>query len=189
MEAKNISLEELEAITELIKGTKTEELTALVKEIQKAERIFIGGAGRSLLAMKAFAMRLMQIDLETHLTGEVCTPAVKAGDLLIVASGKGRTGVTLELVKKAKSHGARTAVITQHPEAPIPQQCDCVVGIPLTPEVKPADSVEAEFTKTQMPGNIPEAGIMILTDGIIAKLMEEAGQDGAVIDDRHANLE
>ena len=53
-----------------------------------------------------------------------------AGDLLIVGSGSGKTQVTLDVVNKAKDHGARTAVLTMHADAPIARTCDCVVVIP-----------------------------------------------------------
>ncbi len=86
MTAKDIALSELHTLQEIIKDVKDIELKALMKEINAAKRIFIGGAGRSLLSMKSFAMRLMQTGHETYLVGEVCTPSIQPGDLLIVGS-------------------------------------------------------------------------------------------------------
>jgi len=73
MTAKDIALSELHTLKEIIKDVKDIELKALMKEINAAKRIFVGGAGRSLLSMKSFAMRLMQTGHETYLVGEVCT--------------------------------------------------------------------------------------------------------------------
>lgn len=189
MNAVDVSLEEIRALKEMISGIEEEDTRNLIREIQRANRIFIGGAGRSLLSMKNFAMRLMQTKHTTYLVGEVCTPSIQEGDLLLVASGKGHTKVTLELVKKAKGNGARTAVLTQHPEAPVPQAADCIVAIPVTPGGGSDDSNELAFTKKNLPGNIPELAITIVLDGITAALMESDGQDGSVIDFMHANLE
>ena len=40
---------------------KQAELTALEDQIRKANRIFVAGAGRSLLMIRGFAMRLMPV--------------------------------------------------------------------------------------------------------------------------------
>src|SRR5437868_14505817 len=50
--------------------------------IQRAERIFVIGAGRSRLAISMVAMRLMHLGLRVHVIGEVTTPAIQGGDLL-----------------------------------------------------------------------------------------------------------
>ena len=49
------------------------------------------GAGRSGLAAKAFAMRLMHLGFNVYLVGETTTPAVQPDDLVIAVSGSGET--------------------------------------------------------------------------------------------------
>ncbi len=147
MTAKDIALSELHTLQEIIKDVKDIELKALMKEINAAKRIFIGGAGRSLLSMKSFAMRLMQTGHETYLVGEVCTPSIQPGDLLIVGSSSGKTEIVLCLVKKAKSHGARTAVLTMHTDSPIALEANCVVAIKKTPPVRDTDEYATVFAK------------------------------------------
>ena len=97
MTAKQMAQAELVALQQIVDGLKDADTEALEKEIAQAKRIFVGGAGRSLLSMKGFAMRLMQTGHETYLVGEVCTPSVQPGDLLIVGSGSGETKVTLDV--------------------------------------------------------------------------------------------
>lgn len=189
MDTKKVALAEVEMIRKMLTQISQEEASKVVDEIQKANRVFVGGAGRSLLSMKTFAMRLMQVKHETYLVGEVCTPSVQPGDLIIVASGKGRTQVTLDMVNKAKSHGARAVVLTQTPGAPIPEVADCVLVIPKTPAVEEEDSEELAFAKANLPGNFPETSIILILDGIIAELMNREGKDGSVINFMHANLE
>ena len=189
MTAKDIALSELHTLQEIIKDVKDIELKALMKEINAAKRIFIGGAGRSLLSMKSFAMRLMQTGHETYLVGEVCTPSIQPGDLLIVGSSSGKTEIVLCLVKKAKSHGARTAVLTMHTDSPIALEANCVVAIKETPPIRDTDEYATVFAKKNMPGNFNEVALILVLDGIIGCLMEEKKQTIETIRYYHANLE
>lgn len=189
MTAKEVSLAELQALQTMIGRLDDTETANLAREIKSAKRIFVGGAGRSLLSMKGFAMRLMQTAHETFLVGEVCTPSVQPGDLLIVGSGSGKTQVTLDVVNKAKNYGARTAVLSMHPDAPIPRACDCVLTIPPIPPVAAQDGEAAVFAKKNLIGNFNEAAITLILDGIIGAVMQQKGQTGDTITYYHANLE
>jgi 6-phospho-3-hexuloisomerase len=189
MNAIETALAEIDVLREIISNTGSDRIEKLIDEISSAKRIFIGGAGRSLLSMRGFAMRLMQTNHTAYLVGEVCTPSIQQGDLLIVASGRGTTAVTLELVRKAKSHGARTAVITMNPDAPIPRECDCIVVLPKTPPIAEHEAAALSFVKRNVPGNFPEAAITLVLDGVIAELMERRELTGETINRNHANLE
>jgi hypothetical protein len=57
--------------------------------ILAANRVFVVGAGRTGLALKMAAMRLMHLGLVVHVAGEVTSPAIGRCDLLLVASGSG----------------------------------------------------------------------------------------------------
>jgi 6-phospho-3-hexuloisomerase len=189
MNAIEVALAEIEVLKDIIIKTDPVQVEKFVDEVITAKRIFIGGAGRSLLFMKGFAMRLMQTNHKVYLVGDACTPRVQSGDLLIVASGRGTTAVTLELVRKAKSKGARTAVITMNPDAPIPRECNCIVALSKTMPVAEGDRPEMLFIKENLSGNFVEAAIVLITDGVIAGIMKQCGITGEVIADNHANLE
>jgi hypothetical protein len=62
---------------------------ALVEAIIKAKRIVLYGAGREGLQMDGFAMRLFHMGRDVHLVGDMTTPPVGQGDLLIVSAGPG----------------------------------------------------------------------------------------------------
>ena len=49
--------------------------------------------------------------------GETTTPAIRSGDLLIAVSGSGETDTVALMVKKAKAHGAETALLTMVPDS------------------------------------------------------------------------
>jgi 6-phospho-3-hexuloisomerase len=84
----------------------------LLDLVEKAGRTFIGGAGRSLLVSRFFAMRLVHAGYNVNMIGEVVTPAIKSGDLLVLVSGSGVTETLLQFVKKAKSVGAKLVFIS-----------------------------------------------------------------------------
>ena len=105
------SLNELQEIVETVEETELEQMQEL---ILNSNRIFVGAAGRSLLAMKFLAMRLMQIGLKVYLVGEVCTPSIREGDLLLVGSGSGETAGMIAICKKAKAAGAEVAAFTKN---------------------------------------------------------------------------
>ena len=86
------SLDIIAKAIEEIDGVELEHFLNKVLDVRKRKkRIYIAALGRSFLVMKAFAMRLMQLDFEVYVVGEIITPAIKAGDLLIVGSGSGNT--------------------------------------------------------------------------------------------------
>ena len=90
-----------------------------IHAILNAPRIFVTGAGRSGLALRMAAMRLMHLGLTVHVAGEVTTPAIASGDLLIAASGSGTTaGVVLAAATAAKV-GAHILAITTAPDPPL----------------------------------------------------------------------
>ena len=189
MNAREISVSEAKMLRKMVEQLRDDELMSLIEAIEGAKRIFVGGAGRSLLSMKGFAMRLIQTEHETYLVGEVTTPAIHEGDLLIVGSGSGKTEVTLAGVKKAKSHGAKTAVLTQHPDSPIANECDVVVTVPGTPADDPSDDETDRYGKTNQPGNYSEAALTLTLDGVVGELMFRRGQDFRTVRKMHANLE
>ena len=80
-------------------------LTALIEAVGSAGRVFVTGAGRSLLFVKSLAMALMQIGRSVYATGEVATPAIGPGDLLVVATSSGTTKSVLLFVEQARDQG------------------------------------------------------------------------------------
>ena len=82
-------IEELRTVMYSIDDNAARELAEL---IDASPRIFLSGAGRSGLMVRAFAMRVMHAGKEVHVLGDVTTPSAKEGDLLIIASGSGTVG-------------------------------------------------------------------------------------------------
>ena len=88
------------------------EMEKFADAILKADRIFVAGAGRSGFVARAFANRLMHMGLTVFFVGEPTTPAIKAGDLLVIGSGSGETGSLVVMAQKAKKIGASVITVT-----------------------------------------------------------------------------
>jgi len=171
-------------IGDAIARTDAGQVAALVEAILRARRVFVGGAGRSLLMMRAFAMRLMHLGLSSHVVGETTTPAIEPGDLLILGTGSGQTRTTLATMEAAHDRGARTAAITAHPASPIARGADLVVEIhtPITGRNLPRQS-------SQPPGSLFEQCLLVLTEGLVLRLMQPLGTTEEQMRARHTKLE
>ena len=173
-----------EEIGAALAQTEERQIAAVADAILEAQRVFTGGAGRSLLMMKAFAMRLMHLGLSSHVVGETTTPAIEAGDLLIVGTGSGRTKMTLAIIEAAGVRGARTAAITAHPDSPIARAADLVVEIHA-----PITGREPARPSKQPPGSLFEQCLLVLCDALILRLMRPLGTDEHDMRARHTKLE
>ncbi|WP_085992981.1 6-phospho-3-hexuloisomerase [Oceanobacillus senegalensis] len=161
-----------------------EELEELADEILQAKKVFVAGAGRSGLMAKAFAMRMMHIGLEAYVVGETVTPNLEEDDLLIVGSGSGGTKTLAVMAEKAKSIGAKVALITINPESPIGHLADFSVKI----NAQAKDNGDSQKSIQPM-GSLFEQSLLLFYDAVILKLMSEKGLTSDTMYGRHANLE
>lgn len=147
--------------------TYDSKLTAM---LDRSKRIFVAGAGRSGLIAKFFGMRLMHGGYECYVVGEIVTPSIRAGDLLIVISGSGETETMLAFVKKAKEQGATIALISTKKSSTMgdmanfvfqigtPEQYSRIVGMPMgtTFELSTLLFLEATISHVIHTKKIPE---------------------------------
>ena len=170
-----------------LKQVNSASIEGAIDEITRSPRIFLAGAGRSGLSIRAGAMRLGHLGKTVYMVGEVTTPPITASDLLLVGSGSGRTESLTVMARKAQQVGARLLVITIDPESPLAQQADHIVEIPapapkVVSEKEPAPSI-------QPLGNLFEQGLLLLLDVLVMMIMERQGLTSDEMFARHANLE
>lgn len=176
---------ELEANLSEVDAELTE---ALLDAICRAKRVFVAGRGRSLLVLRCFAMRLMHLGLRVHVAGETTTPAIEAGDLLIVGSGSGRTASVVLMAEKARQAGAEVAALTIYPDSELSKRACVTVRIP---GVTAKNGAPSGADTIQISGNGFEQGMLLLCDAMAIRLAKREGiacDDEAVMS-RHANLE
>lgn len=194
MNAVKIALDSLEELRSIIANSDYRETESLEEQIQKTKRIFVAAAGRSLLAIKFFAMRLMQLGFTTYVVGEVCTPSIQAGDLLIVGSGSGETPGMVAIARKAKTIGASIALLTKSPSSTLAREADIVVHLNSTVPIREGAATPQGwdmnvYTTIRPSGNPFEQSIVIMSDAIICSLMVKLQRGTGYIAGNHANLE
>jgi 6-phospho-3-hexuloisomerase len=173
-------------IATALKSVSADEVAEFQREILGAKRVFIAGKGRSGLFMRAFAMRLMHLGLHVYVVDDVTTPAIAADDVLVLASGSGKTSSLVQFASKAKDIGATVVLVTAYPDSPVGHHADKVVQIPA-PSVKVEGSSGVQ--SAQPMANLFEQALLLLLDISSLQLMKALGKTGEQMFARHANLE
>ncbi|TFD27631.1 6-phospho-3-hexuloisomerase [Cryobacterium sp. TMT2-23] len=153
-------------------------------ELRAARRVFVLGAGRSGLALRMTAMRLMHLGLEVHVVGEVTTPAIAAGDVLLVASGSGSPAAIVRAAETATAAGARVTAITTAPASPLAALAAVTVVIPAAQKQDHGGRLSIQYS-----GGLFEQVVVVLGDAIFHSLWTASGATADELWPRHANLE
>ena len=169
-----------------LRQVDADEVEALGAALLAAERVFVAGKGRTGLQMRAFAMRLMHLGLKVHVVDDVTTPAIGAGDLLLIGSSSGRTGSLLRYIETVGASGARLATMTGNLESPMAAAAHSRVYIPAT-NFKAGGSAGVDTVLVM--GSLFEHCLGLLCDLLIIRLKAALGVDEAQMNARHANLE
>ncbi len=172
----------LDTIRTSLKNPDFDKINLAVELISSSNNVFVYGSGRSGLVGKTFAMRLMQLGLNSHFVGETTTPAVKGGDCVILVSKTGETQTAIQTARIVDERvpGADIIVVSASPESTLVEFGDIKVII---------DIENGEEDNRYAPlGTVFEDTAMIFLDGIVAVLMEELGEEVEDMKDRHPIL-
>jgi len=171
----------IEKISGILAATDSSYDEKLTQMLDNSSRIFVAGAGRSGLIAKFFAMRLMHGGYDVYVVGEIVTPSLRKGDLLIVISGSGETETMIAFTKRAKELGALIALLTTKSSSTIGDLADMVLRIG-TPE---------QYGKVVgMPmGTTFELSTLMFLEATISHIIHEKGIPEEEMRTRHANLE
>ena len=163
--------------------------------IINSTNIFVTGAGRSGLAAKAFAMRLMHLGLSSYVVGETISPAINEDDCIIAISGSGETNTIVSAAKIAKNRGSKVLAVTSYPESTLGQLAD---GYLLVKGRTKKEVDDENYMKRQIHGNYTsltplgtafELTTLVFLDAIVSELMEKMEQTESDLKARHTVLE
>ena len=194
MEIKKTMMHIIKNVEHTLKEINEAQVEEFMNAILNAERVFVYGAGRSGLVAKAFAMRLMHLGITVYVIGEIVTPSIKKGDLLITISGSGETTSVVNAASIAKKIGAKVACITSYENSSLAKLSDVIVIVKGRTKL----DGERDFFIRQMEGEhypiaplgtLFEIATMILLDSIVPKLMEELKVSEELMRARHATIE
>lgn len=173
-------------IAQTLEKVSEDKVQQLIEASFAAGKVFFAGGGRSLLALRAIAMRFMHVGLKVHVVGDVTTPALLPEDLLIIGSGSGETSSLVSFAKKAKGIGGKVALISTREQSTLAELSDILIRIPaFTDKVN-----EKDQTPPTLPGGtLFEEAMLVLGDTMILQMAEKQGVATDEAFALHANLE
>jgi 6-phospho-3-hexuloisomerase len=160
------------------------EIAVAQRMILTANRVFLTGAGRTGLALKMIAMRLMHLGLAVHVAGDATTPAIGPGDLLLVASGSGTTAGPVHAAEVAVKTGARVLALTATPASRLGTLAKALVVIPAAAKQDHGGTISEQYA-----GALFEQSVLLVMDAMFQALWHERGESAEELWKRHSNLE
>ena len=189
----------IEAILDNIRDAEEylieEDIAKFIEIITTADNIFVTGAGRSGLAAKAFAMRLMHLGLSSYVVGETISPAINAGDCILAISGSGETNTIVTAAKISKKRGAKVLALTSYPQSSLGQIADGIIHVKGRTKVEVDDEnylkrqIKGNYTSLTPLGTAFELTSLVFLDGLVSELMETMGKTEEDLKNRHTVLE
>ncbi|MFH1075501.1 MAG: 6-phospho-3-hexuloisomerase [Pseudomonadota bacterium] len=169
----------------LLSGISEAHICDLVDKVNNASKIFCFAMGRSGYILRCFSMRLMHLCYPVYFVGETITPKVQAGDLLIVVSGSGETGLTYHVTALARNQGAVTYGIVGSHNSRIASELDHCLCLPGGSKI----AFPGDIPSCQPVGSLFEQAAFLFFEGVIIEICSrKRGMQEDVLG-HHANLE
>jgi len=166
----------LSELRKTLEGVDERAAERLIEMTLSAKRVFVAGCGRSGLMARAFAMRLMHMGLTAFVAGGVTSPAIGAGDLLLICSGSGEKKTLRFLIEGAARACAACALVTSTVNSPAARDAELVVLLPAG-------------ESRQFGGSLFEQALLLFLDGAVLEIIRQLGISHDEMAGRHANLE
>ena len=163
--------------------------------IMESKNVFVTGAGRSGLAAKAFAMRLMHLGVSAYVVGETISPAIYKDDCIVAISGSGETNTIVSAAKIAKNRGSKVLVVTSYPESTLGKLADSCLLVKGRTKKEVDDEnymkrqIYGNYTSLTPLGTAFELTTLVFLDAIVSELMEKMHQTESDLKARHTVLE
>lgn len=165
---------------EVIDRIDEDQVDLMMETIESSDLTFIVGSGRSELVGKAFAMRLMHLGFRVHVVGDVTTPAIAKGDVVIAISGSGETKTVTLAAEAAKEVGAKVVGITANTESTLGKNMDVIIKIESKTKVPwkyyTEHVLKGNYDDLTPMGTLFEDSAHLFLDGLIAEFMVRLGK-------------
>jgi 6-phospho-3-hexuloisomerase len=166
-------------------------LDPVLDALAAAQRVVCHGVGREGLMMRALAMRLYHLGLDAHVVGDMGTPPVGPGDLLVASAGPGGFATIDGLMRIARDAGARTLLFTAQPQGSAAALADTVLVLPaqtMADDLGANDTGPAAASVLPM-GSLYEGAQFLLFELVVLALRDRLGIAPEAMWARHTNLE
>ncbi len=168
----------LDHLAQVLRVDRTREIAETVEAVVTAKHVFVYGVGRSGLAARAFAMRLVQLGIDCYFIGETITPVVHDGDAVLVVSNTGATMSANQVANIARRVGAKVIAVTGVRGSKLSHASNTVLLLQF--------GNGSDQGRLAPLGTLFEDACLVLLDGIVAQVMERLGQTEADMRARHA---
>jgi 6-phospho-3-hexuloisomerase len=184
-------LENVRKVSDSLDPENIQEMNSILKSSQN---VFVMGLGRSGLMARAFAMRLMHLEISVYVVGETITPAITGEDCLLAISGSGETLSIISAAKMAQKRSAKIIAVTSYVNSALGKMADLVVHIEGRTKIDSEKNyltrqINGKHQSLSPLGTLFEVTTLIFLDGIIAQLMVEMGKTEEDLKARHTVLE
>ncbi|MBS7539874.1 SIS domain-containing protein [Ancylobacter lacus] len=176
----------LDEIRRCLDQVDAAQFAGAVEAIASARRIALYGVGREGLQIKGLAMRLYHLGLQAAVVGDMTTPPVGEGDLLVVSAGPGDFSTVSALMGEARRAGARTLLVTAEPTGAAARLADSVLVVPA--QTMARDQGDAATSVLPM-GSLYEGALYVLFEVLILALRDRLAVTPAAMRANHTNLE
>jgi 6-phospho-3-hexuloisomerase len=174
----------LQEVAAAVRSVPSTEVDAVVDELLRARRIACYAGGREGLVMRGLVMRLFHAGLDVHYVGDMTTPAIGPGDLLVLSCGPGRISMVEALAGVARRDGARVLYLTAQPDVPPADRADRVVHVTAQTMADDTGSTAA------LPmGSAYEIALFLLVDLVTNGVRRRRAESAEDLRSRHTNLE
>lgn len=165
---RRLAREALQDLSRVLQGVNGRQLATFASELLHAERIFVTGLGRTGLMARGFAMRLMHLGRRVYHVGDVITPAIGRGDLLVICTRTGSSKVLSYYVGIARRARARVAVVTGDPKSPAAKGAHVVLAI----DDRRALKARRRSGRRLPLGSLFEQALLVVLDQVVLDLMD-----------------
>lgn len=179
--SKNPILQEIDNCYAQIDKDK---INLLKNEILSANRVFFIGAGRTKLMLSAFCIRLNHIGIEAYVSGSIPCPRANKNDLIIAASGSGRTPSVLSIVERINQEQIPIFFITANQDQLINKYTENILFI------NAPDNLEREnnnYSSEQIMRTLFEQIVFLIGETITFEIIKSSCTKEIIA--RHTNLE
>ncbi|WP_377299706.1 SIS domain-containing protein [Rhizobium sp. SGZ-381] len=166
-------------------GIDGSQFDAAIHAIATANRIALYGVGREGLQIKGLAMRLFHLGLNASVVGDMTTPPLGKGDLLIVSAGPGDFSTVSALMGVAKAAGARVLVVTAQPAGDAAARADLVLHVPA----QTMANDQGAGTSVLPMGSLYEGALYVAFELLVLGIRDTLGVTPAAMRANHTNLE
>ncbi len=185
MTIREMNAKAIAELTDVINRIDPVQVDALIEILVKANRVVLYGVGREGLMMKALAMRLFHLGLDAHVVGDMTTPPVGKGDVLVVSAGPGYFSTVEALMGVTHKAGARTICFTAQTGGKVPKSADLTVVLPAQTM---ADDT-AKPTSFLPMGSLYEGVQYLFFEYLVLLLRDHMGVTPEQMRQKHTNLE